>query len=83
MPHCEVPKEVKLRDVKTNALLQISDLLIGSVGFHTNRPNQRDRDTPKAKLARYVAERAGLTELSTPTDRRHDFGFSIWHFDLQ
>lgn len=75
--------EVKLRSVRANPLLQLSDVLIGATGFHTNRDPTAVSTSPKGGIAKRIANSAGVESLAKPTDHPNDFGFSIWHFELR
>lgn len=68
--------------VRENPLLQISDILIGAVGFATHPKHLRTPDSPKAQIAEHIRKSAGLATLAAPTPKeaRH---FNIWHLELQ
>lgn len=75
--------EVKLRPVRTTPMLQMADVLIGSVGFYWNRKGDEAGTSAKFLVASKVAREAGLTTLATGTDHPIDEGFSIWPFELR
>lgn len=73
--------QVEFAKVKDIRCLQLSDILIGGVGFITNDGFRRYPNSPKAEVARYIQELAPVPDLAQPTCWP-DHGFAIWHFKL-
>jgi hypothetical protein len=71
---------VDFAEVRRTNLLQMVDLIAGSVGHATNGKG-KDSSKPKSQLTEYVRQKAPIASLATPTEGL-DWGFSIWHFEL-
>jgi len=73
---------VEYRNSKDENLIQIADILIGSIGARKNKhqllPNA---SKAKAELASYIRESAGLTE-DISTTKMTENSFSVWNFRL-
>ncbi len=62
--------------------IQVADILIGAIGYATNRMDLKHAAAPyKKELADYVRQKAELYSLARPT-RSATSGFDIWHFDF-
>lgn len=75
-------RRLVFRDSKETELLQLNDVLLGSVAWLKNRHGDRpEASQAKSDLAQYVLRRAGLTSLDqdTPRSKRH---FTVWNFRL-
>ena len=67
-------------DSKKHDLIQLSDVIIGAIGFEMNGLHREPNASPgKIALARYISRRAKLVNLQRPT-RRGSRDFGIWHF---
>ena len=74
---------VEPRDSKTTDLIQIADLLLGAVGFQKNGLHLlAGSKAAKIELAAYIAEKAGMDDLTWDTPRRNH-RFTIWNFRLR
>ena len=70
------------RDSKTTPLLQLVDLLTGSVAWCVNGHGQApDASEVKVRTSRYVLKRAGVTDCSRSTSTTGKF--TIWHRQLK
>jgi len=58
-----------------------ADLMIGAVGYITNRKHLSAPLSAKTELALYIQQNAPVPNLGEPTSRP-DWGFGIWHFRL-
>ncbi len=68
---------------KQSDLLQISDLILGAMGYQKNGyPLLTESKKSKIELANYIAQSAGLKNLSENTLRNNQ-RFTIWNFKLQ
>jgi hypothetical protein len=55
-------------DSKQSQLLQVADVIMGAIGFQNNGMHERpDANTAKVDLAKYIARKAGLRDLTKPT----------------
>ena len=72
-------KTIEFRSIDSEPLLQISDLLIGAIGYATNQKSPGGKDLSKPRLAEFIRQSANLPSLATRTgpSERH---FNIWHF---
>lgn len=73
--------QIEFAKVKDTKCLQIADLLIGAVGYITNKKHISAPLSAKTELAQYVQQKAPTANLGEPT-ARPDWGFGIWHFRL-
>lgn len=75
-------RRCQFRNSKKTPMLQVVDLLLGSVAWcvngHAARP---DASEAKTKLAKYVLQKAGVTDCLRDTGYRGKF--TIWHRQLQ
>ena len=71
----DVVKRLQEGDSKDSDLLQLTDVIMGAIGFHCNGLHRRsDASAAKVKLADYVAKKARLNNLHEETRRaRQDF----------
>jgi Protein of unknown function (DUF3800) len=70
------------RDSKTTPLLWVTDLLIGSIGYHLNGHRfQVDASEARCELSDYVLARAGVADPKYDTAKTGKF--TIWHRRLQ
>lgn len=75
-------RQCHFRNSKKTPLLQLVDLLTGSVAWCVNDHAAKDgASAAKTKLAAYVLRRAGITDCSKSTTMRGKF--TIWHRNLQ
>lgn len=70
-------------DSKTSDPIQIADILMGAIGFEMNGYHLKPGASPaKCNLARHIATRMRLRNLSSPTQwGRKDF--EMWHFQFR
>ncbi|MEO1503176.1 MAG: DUF3800 domain-containing protein [Pseudomonadota bacterium] len=69
-------------DSRSFRLIQITDVIIGAIGFHSNDKHIRVGAAPyKIELADYIASLAGMTRLYLATPPNNN-GFDIWLFDF-
>ncbi|MBA7557366.1 hypothetical protein ES705_50117 [subsurface metagenome] len=70
-------------DSKLSDLLQISDIMMGAIGYQKNGYHLlAESKIAKIELAQYIAGSAGLKNLSDNTLRSNE-RFTIWNFLLQ
>jgi hypothetical protein len=76
----DVVHAVEARDSKKCNVMQIADVIMGAIGFHTNEwHRQPGASKAKRELAAYIARKARLTSLKHRTaPRRVDFEIWIW-----
>ena len=75
-------RRCQFRNSKNTPMLQVVDLLLGSVAWCVNgHADKPEASAAKTKLARYVLGRAGVTDCTQDTARRGKF--TIWHRQLQ
>ncbi len=71
------------RDSKLNEVLQLNDIVLGSIGYHKNGYHLLSNSSPaKIELANYISQKTGYNNLGQNTT----FGqkrFTIWNFDLK
>ena len=73
--------QVEFKPVRDYRLLQLSDLMIGAVGYITNGKQRLRPFSVRTELALYAQEHCPVGSLSEPT-LKPDWGFDIWHFRL-
>jgi len=68
-------------DSKQSAMIQLTDILVGAIGYCTNGKDNPSISIPKSALAKHICMRAGLRSLAlqTPATGR----FTIWHMRMQ
>lgn len=73
---------LEYRDPAIDAMLQLNDVLLGSVAYHWNPGMRKSPDSAKAHLARYINKNccAPFLGRSTPFSMQH---FDIWEFNLR
>jgi len=75
-------RRLQFRDSKEVALLQLTDVLIGSIAFQLNGHHKADDANPaKVTLAEYIMRRAGIANIVKGTARRCKF--SVWPRQLR
>lgn len=67
---------LEYRDPAKDAILQINDVLLGSVAYHWNEGMRKYPNSAKSQLARYVNKNCCAPFLGRPTP------FSMAHFDI-
>ena len=74
-----IVKAVEARSSKVSNPIQMADILIGAVGYQLEG---YDTSPVKVEMARYIAQKAGLTDLTkaTPKSRKD---FNLWHLRLK
>lgn len=71
-------KCVEARDSKKAPLLQLADVIMGAIGFHSNDLHLRpDARKAKVDLAHYIARKVPLRDLKQVT------AFPKWHFKIE
>jgi hypothetical protein len=74
---------LEARGSKNSNLLQVTDLIIGAIGFEKNGLSRNPKTrSSKKELAIYIAEKANLANLSDSTSWKA-YKFTIWNFKLK
>lgn len=75
-------RRCQFRDSKTTLLLQLTDILLGAVGFHVNGHNDKPDASPaKRQLASHILAHARISDCTR--DTRVAGKFTIWHRNLR
>ncbi|MBW9275970.1 MAG: DUF3800 domain-containing protein [Candidatus Thiodiazotropha sp. (ex. Lucinisca nassula)] len=76
-------KRVEFRRSKKETLLQVSDLLIGAIGFHKNGRHLVKRSSAhKISLAKHIASHLRVKTLGA-NSHFHETHFNVWNFNLR
>lgn len=76
----DVVKVIEPRDSKKCNLIQVADVIMGAIGYHSNDLHRRrDAGKHKVNLADYIAKKAGLRTLKEGTSPRR-VDFEIWRW---
>lgn len=74
-------RRVRFQDSKSTDLLQLNDLLVGTVGFKMNRHDKRPECAPhKIELAQHILERAWANDRPHRLHHRQARRFTVWPF---
>ncbi|MBO0334452.1 DUF3800 domain-containing protein [Sneathiella sp. CAU 1612] len=74
-------KQVEFKNVCETHCLQIADVMIGAVGYCINGKYERNPNSPKSIVAKYLEANSPVDSLSLQSSWP-DKGFSIWRFEL-
>ncbi|MCG7923253.1 MAG: DUF3800 domain-containing protein [Candidatus Thiodiazotropha lotti] len=81
--HHKPYKRVEFRRSKKETLLQVSDLLIGAIGFHKNERHLITKSSAHKKhLANHIARSVGVKTLGNNSPY-NETKFNIWNFNLR
>ena len=73
-------RAIEPRNSKEANLLQMTDVILGAIGFHKNRFDKIIGCSPaKEELALYIAKKVGIARLGSNT-RYGEVDFKIWNF---
>ncbi|KMP11010.1 hypothetical protein UZ36_05905 [Candidatus Nitromaritima sp. SCGC AAA799-C22] len=76
-------RSIEPKDSKESEIIQITDILVGAIGYQKNSYNLLAKaKKAKKELAKYIAEKAGFADLAdnSPWGRKR---LTIWNFRLQ
>jgi len=78
-------KLLEPRDHKVTELLQMTDVLIGSIGYQWNNYHKKNPDTGKTALSNYIATKLGLGDLRfvTSSEEKLTAKINVWEFPLK